>query len=306
MKNLHNDRENFNDIIAAASNVLGIETAIVEKDYYVSLLLKEINKNYPDIIFKGGTSLSKCYKIINRFSEDIDIGINADKATEGMRKKLKLAIKKSIEDLGLQLDNEEEIMTRTYFNKYQITYQTIDDVFISIKPFLYVETAVFMKPFPYQNQKADTYIYRFLKQQNLNNIIAEYGLEPFEIKVQTLSRTFIDKIFAIGDYYLSDNKERTSRHLYDLYKLMPQIAFDDEFYLLFNEVRQIRSTDSACPSAKKDQSITNIIDKIIKEDYFKKDYNEVTSKLLFENVDYEAVKNNLIKIHQQLVLEKIY
>lgn len=96
MKNLHNDKEAFNDILIAASNALGIEMAIVEKDYYVSLLLKEINKNYPDIIFKGGTSLSKCYKIISRFSEDIDIGINADKATEGMRKKLKLQLKNQL------------------------------------------------------------------------------------------------------------------------------------------------------------------------------------------------------------------
>ena len=94
MKNLHNDKEAFNDIIVATSNALGIEMAIVEKDYYVSLLLNEINKNYPDIIFKGGTSLSKCYKIINRFSDDIDIGINADKATEGMRRNLTTAVKK--------------------------------------------------------------------------------------------------------------------------------------------------------------------------------------------------------------------
>lgn len=298
MKNLHNDKEAFNDIIVATSNALGIEMAIVEKDYYVSLLLNEINKNYPDIIFKGGTSLSKCYKIINRFSEDIDIGINADKATEGMRRNLKTAVKKSIDDLGLKLDNEEKIMTRTYFNKYQITYPIIDDTFMSIKPYLYVETAVFMKPFPYEVQQADTYIYRFLKQQNLDNIITEYGLEPFEIKVQTLTRTFIDKIFAIGDYYLNGNKERTSRHLYDLYKLMPQIKFDDELFALFNEVREIRSNDSACPSAKDDQSIKEIVGKIIKEDYFKKDYNEVTSKLLFEPVDYETVKANLFDIYK--------
>lgn len=298
MKSLHNDKEAFKDIILATSNALGIEMAIVEKDYYVSLLLNEINKNYPDIIFKGGTSLSKCYKIINRFSEDIDIGINADKATEGMRRNLKTAIKKSIDDLELKLDNEEKIMTRTYFNKYQITYPIIDETFMPIKPYLYVETAVFMKPFPYEVQQADTYIYRFLKQQNLDNIITEYGLEPFEIKVQTLTRTFIDKIFAIGDYYLTGNKERTSRHLYDLYKLMLQIKLNDEFFALFNEVREIRSNDAACPSAKDDQSIKEIIGKIIKEDYFKKDYNEVTSKLLFESVDYETVKANLFDIYK--------
>ena len=40
-----------------------------------------------------------------------------------------------------------------------------------------------MKPFPYEIRKADTYIYRFLKQQNLDDIIKEYDLEPFELKV---------------------------------------------------------------------------------------------------------------------------
>ena len=53
-------------------------------------------------------------------------------------------------------------------------------------------------------------------------------------------------------------------------------------------------------SAKNDQSIKNIIGKIINEDYFKKDYNEVTSKLLFENVDYKTVKNNLSEIYDHL------
>lgn len=300
MTNLHSDREAFNDIIPAVSNEFGIEPAIVEKDYFVSLLLKEINKNYPDIIFKGGTSLSKCYKIINRFSEDIDIGINADKATEGMRKNLKTAIKNSIADSGLKLTNENEIMTRTYFNKYQIEYPKVTDSILSVTPYLFVETAVFMKPFPYEIQEVDTYIYRFLKQKNLEPLIIKYGLQPFKIKVQTLTRTFIDKIFAAGDYYLTKNKDRTSRHLYDLYKLMPKITFDNEFYSLFEDVRLTRSRDSACPSAKNDQNIKEIIGKIISEDYFKKDYNEVTTKLLFENVDYKTVKENLIKIYELL------
>ena len=139
-----------------------------------------------------------------------------------------------------------------------------------------------------------------MKQQNLDDIIKEYDLEPCELKVQSLTRTFIDKIFAIGDYYLNGNKERTSRHLYDLYKLMPQVNFDDDFFALFNEVREIRSNDNACPSAKDGQSIKKIIGKIIEEDYFKKDYNEVTSKLLFESVDYEAVKANLIDIYKNI------
>ena len=93
MEYLHNNKELFSDIIIAASDTLNIAPAIIEKDYYVTLLLKKITEKCPDIIFKGGTSLSKCFKLINRFSEDIDIGLNCDKATEGKRKRLKAFIK---------------------------------------------------------------------------------------------------------------------------------------------------------------------------------------------------------------------
>ena len=65
---LHDDKELFEQVVLKASEHFGIEAGIVEKDYYVTLLLSEIVKRQPNIIFKGGTSLSKCYKIIKRFS----------------------------------------------------------------------------------------------------------------------------------------------------------------------------------------------------------------------------------------------
>ena len=295
MKNLHADKELFSDVIIATSNAFNIAPAIVEKDYYVTLLLKKITEKCPDIIFKGGTSLSKCFKIINRFSEDIDIGLNVDKATEGMRKNLKAAIKEAIEDLGFELDNPDHIYTRTYYNKYQIKYPMIEtNVFI--KPYLYVETAIFMKPFPFELREADTYVYRFLKEQNQEQIIEQYGLTPFSIKVQTLDRTFIDKIFALGDYYLMGKTKGYSRHLYDLYKIMPEISFDSNLFELYEEVKEIRSKDVDCPSAKPGQNLKELLEKIYDTDYFKSDYEDVTKELLFEDVDYNVVKNNLSEI----------
>lgn len=72
---LHNDKDNFEQVILKVSSETGIEPAIIEKDYYVTLFLERLVELQPNIIFKGGTSLSKCYKIINRFSEDIDLNI---------------------------------------------------------------------------------------------------------------------------------------------------------------------------------------------------------------------------------------
>lgn len=295
MNNLHNEKEFFNDIILAASRSLGINSAIIEKDYYVTLLLKNIIERNSDIIFKGGTSLSKCYKVINRFSEDIDLGLNVNKATEGMKKSLKRDILNAIDDLNFKLDNADDIRTRMDFNRYQITYPVSETVSF-IKPYLYIETAVFLKPFPYEIKTADSYVYRFLKDANHKEIIDKYSLNPFEIKVQSLERTFIDKIFAIDDYYLTNNITGHSRHLYDLYKIMPMIKFDDNFYALFNEVKEIRKGDSACPSAKPNQNIIKLLKEIHDSDYFKSDYINVTKGLLFDNTQYDSVKENLKSI----------
>ena len=64
---LHNDKVNFDIAIRAASRYFNVSPAIIEKDYYVTLVLCELTKQVPGLIFKGGTSLSKCYKIIDRF-----------------------------------------------------------------------------------------------------------------------------------------------------------------------------------------------------------------------------------------------
>ena len=69
---LHKDRENFEQVILKVSEDTGIDASIIEKDYYVTLFLKRIVEVLPNIIFKGGTSLSKCYKLIKRFSEDMN------------------------------------------------------------------------------------------------------------------------------------------------------------------------------------------------------------------------------------------
>lgn len=68
---LHNDKDLFTEVITEANAQTGIAESIIEKDYYVTMILKLLAKSNPDIVFKGGTSLSKCFHLINRFSEDI-------------------------------------------------------------------------------------------------------------------------------------------------------------------------------------------------------------------------------------------
>ncbi len=81
------DRQLLKDIIVTVSEKTGLDESIVEKDYYVTMILKEITLKNPNIVFKGGTSLSKACHIIERFSEDIDITFE-EHLGEARRKKL--------------------------------------------------------------------------------------------------------------------------------------------------------------------------------------------------------------------------
>ncbi len=71
---LHSDKELFSQVVLRTSESLNIRPEIVEKDYYVTLLLKEIYSLMPEIVFKGGPSLSKCYNKKKKCSEDSDLG----------------------------------------------------------------------------------------------------------------------------------------------------------------------------------------------------------------------------------------
>jgi predicted nucleotidyltransferase component of viral defense system len=88
---LHEDAESFRDLITDCRKRTDVNEAMIEKDYFVTLFLKHLHESEPNIVFKGGTCLSKCYKLIDRFSEDIDISMRPD-ATQKMKKGLKYHI----------------------------------------------------------------------------------------------------------------------------------------------------------------------------------------------------------------------
>lgn len=55
--NLHHDKDAFEELLIGAANELMIPTNIIEKDYYVTIVLKSRRKNWKDMVFKGGTHL---------------------------------------------------------------------------------------------------------------------------------------------------------------------------------------------------------------------------------------------------------
>ena len=293
---LHNDKEIFNDLITLTANDTGLIKAIVEKDYYVTLFLKKISQIQPDIIFKGGTSLSKCYKIINRFSEDIDLNVKfEDKVTQGRRKMLKAAVVQAADEAGLKITNLDETKSRRDFNKYEMEYSTVYKSDF-LKQNLICETAVFFKAYPVERLEADSFIYRYLEKTDRLDIAREYGLTPFVLNVQSAERTLIDKLFALGDYRLSGNIKGHSRHIYDIVCLMKIVAVDENLGILLNAVREERKLHKSCLSSQDGVNLPELLRKTVTDEDFINDYNKITLPLLFEKLSYEEAISEFNKL----------
>lgn len=299
---LHNNKELFEQAVLKTAGYLNINAGIVEKDYYVTLMLKEISETVPDLVFKGGTSLSKCYKVIKRFSEDIDLTIEYDtKPSEGKRKSLKSNIIAAIEKYDFELVNPDEIRSRREFNKYVVNYPS-EFIQSGLKNHLQIETMIKIKAYPTEEMEAASLIYDCLSAEGFDDMIKEYELEPFVLKVQSAERTFIDKIFALIDYYLSDRTTEHSRHIYDLYKLMDMVELNQEFLDLFERVRLERKPhQSICLSAQDDVDIKDVLNEIIDKAAYKNDYNDITALLIFEKLEYEKAITALEKVKDFLL-----
>ena len=300
---LHNEKSLFEQVILRASEYLGISEAIIEKDYYVTLFLRELVKTAPNIIFKGGTSLSKCHHLIKRFSEDIDLSIETDgKPTESERRQLKDNILSVIGKLNLSLENPEEIKSRMDFNAYTVNFPSVIATSF-LKNTLIVETAVFLKAYPIVTMTASSFIYDYLSENGFGDFIRKYNLEPFSVNVQSAERTFIDKIYAIADYYLTDNLYEHSRHIYDIYKLYSAVKINDELKVLAEQVVYDRKQDRNCPSAKDGVNIKQVLKEIVDTNAYKKDYDEITANLLFEKVPYDTAIRVLSDIIQSRLFD---
>ena len=81
-------KEQWKEIIETVAAEEHRTTQMVEKDTIQSMILSGISQSDLPFVFKGGTSLSKAYGLIDRFSEDIDLSMNC-KPTEGEKKQTK-------------------------------------------------------------------------------------------------------------------------------------------------------------------------------------------------------------------------
>ena len=266
-------------------------TQMVEKDTIQSMFLLGLSRSEIQFVFKGGTSLSKAYDLIDRFSEDIDLSMNR-KPTESEKKKTKTLIMNIAENLGCMLVNPEDIQSRHSYNKYVFEYESL---FSDIPLEMIIETSFYQAVYPVESHVVHSFIGRFCEERDIVLPIP-FEASIVEMPVQSLERTFIDKVFAICDYRIQDMQDRDSRHLYDIAKILPNVDMSDNLSELIREVRKDRMQSKNNPSAQPEYDIPGMLKEIIETRFYEPDYNNITKKLLYEDVSYDEAVCNGIKI----------
>ena len=218
----------------------GLPASVIEKDWWVSLTLRIIfgMELAPHLVFKGGTSLSKGWQLIARFSEDIDLALDRNfLGFEGelSKNQVKMLRKKShtyisevfVKDLNtafyeLGID-EVKIITGPITSTDQdplmveIYYPGITEIIAYIEPQVLVEIGSRSLREPW----TDRTISSMVGEEYAGK---EFADSMFEIPCVNPERTFLEKIFLLHEEFQKPEEnirvDRLSRHLYDVQKIM--------------------------------------------------------------------------------------
>lgn len=212
-------RDTLEELILNINNRIGIRNDILEKDYYVCLILKELSfkQNYLQAYFKGGTAVYKILDHMNRFSEDIDLTVRVNSNESNNSNKIRL--KKSALDYKikeLELIEEETIDKKgsiTSFYKYNSLF-SLNELFKSEK--IQIESTSFTVSEPVSTYTIEPLIYKYASENEKKILEQKFNISKFNIKIIKLERIFVDKIFAAEFYYERKMYQDVAKHLYDI------------------------------------------------------------------------------------------
>lgn len=221
------DLSEFGPTLDAAAERLGISPTAVEKDYCVSQVLRVLAHSFNgDFIFKGGTSLSKGYRLVERFSEDIDVLVLPGERGRGATDKLMKAMADSAATgVGGSASGVGGSETGRH-RSYEITYPA------SRKPTALIRTSVLLEmgvrggPHPHTSVPISCLLGDALEAAGAD--IGQFDdLKPFEVAVLHPGRTLLEKLVLIhalaqqlAAHIDAPIDRRSGRHFYDVYQLL--------------------------------------------------------------------------------------
>lgn len=243
---LHQDIKRLEQSIRATSQHFSIKETFVEKDYWISLVLSRLARSdkADKLVFKGGTSLSKAYNLIDRFSEDVDLAVLAvEHLNSNQLKQFIRNVEKEITADLVEITDTEISSKGSRYRKSLFSYHP-DDIRNKEKRIL-LEINSFANPYPSQPMTIKSMITAFLEETNRHASIEEYQLQPFTVNVLSKEQTLLEKLVSLVRFSFSANPamglSEKIRHFYDLHYLYQnkeckEFMKDPEFKKKFNDL----------------------------------------------------------------------
>ena len=261
------EKERRITILENISNQTGLSTIAIEKDWWVTMVLKALYSTpfAEHLSFKGGTSLSKCWNLIERFSEDVDIAVDREflgfigelsktqindklrrAACSFVREKLQFDVAKELENQGININlfsvnvNITPVTT-TDPEIIEIHYKSLFPESNYIKPIVKLEISGRSMNEPLRKITLQSFIDEAYSDKSFTE-------KPFEVNAVVPERTFLEKICLLHEEFAKPQEfmrnERMSRHLYDLVRMFDadiagKALSDKELYQSIVEHRRI-------------------------------------------------------------------
>lgn len=235
--NLHENNDLYRRAIQFTAQLMKLSPEYVEKDYWVTYALYTIfnSKAGDDAIFKGGTALSKCYGIIDRFSEDIDLVVlrHDDETDSKMKSKLK-NISTSIESLLPEMDvlgiTQKMGMNRKTAHSYK---KVFNGNYGQVRDAIVLESSWLGSHEPFVTKPIQSMAGRMMIENGQKSLAEEFGLMPFDVNVLDPRRTLCEKIMSLVRFSYGENPivdlQKKIRHTYDIHKLLRHELYLDFF-----------------------------------------------------------------------------
>ena len=230
---LHEVAESYLELIQATAEYQGIPAVYVEKDYWVTRVLQRLHASdhKQEIVFKGGTALSKAHRLIERFSEDIDLAARTRDMGDSRRKNLIKAVEKTItQDLvyqeGHPLESKHGRFRKT---AHAFPTQTKAAEWGQVADTILVEINALADPEPAALMPIASLVHDFLATTERGDLIEEFEFAPFDILVLSVERTLCEKIMGLVRAGYEDNAvddfRRRIRHFYDIVMILHQPVY---------------------------------------------------------------------------------
>lgn len=222
---LHEDRDAFQALLSVIGERTGIREDIIEKDYYLTMLLHELSEKQAILpaYFKGGTALYKALGDMIRFSEDIDLTVEVSDCSKSQGKARLERAANGYVALPRTTDKERESNKRgSITSVYEYEPVTVVDMGDALQRFGYVkvEATSFTISEPYEPMVVAPLLYDKATADEKAILETEYDVKSFPINTIRLERIFADKILAAEFYYQRELYFDVAKHVYDLSVMM--------------------------------------------------------------------------------------